>query len=83
MQTLNAKFLEMVTCQPTIRYYCSFKATDSSPSAIAPSLGLGRILAAGVRDTWARSPFREFRPETWNENIMEHRSQMRWNTNRI
>jgi len=43
----------------------------------------GCILAAGVREHGARSPFRELRPETWNGNIMEHRSQMQWNTNHI
>ena len=39
-------------------------------------------LAAGT-GTWARFPFRELRLETWNGNIMEHRSQIRWNTNHI
>ena len=43
----------------------------------------GQKLSSRATGTWARSPFRELRPETWNGNIMEHRFQMRWNTNHI
>jgi hypothetical protein len=29
--------------------------------------------------TWARSTFREHRSDSWNRNMMEHRSEYRWN----
>ena len=58
--------------------------TDPLANLQGTSVGVGYSgLSSRGTGTWVRSPFRKLRPETWNGNIMEHRSQMRWNTNHI
>ena len=37
------------------------------------------VLSSLGTGTWARSTFREHRSNSWNKDMMEHRSKHRWN----